>query len=481
MRVRIAPSPTGNLHIGTLRAALFNWLVARHSGGTFVLRVEDTDLERSKPEFEGNIFRGLREMGLVPDEGPEQGGPYAPYRQSERMSVGLYLNYADRLQALGHAYCCFCTDAELDTARQAAEVAKQPYVYDRRCRFLSEDAVAAKKVEGAPFVVRFKMPDNAAYHFEDIIRGTITFDLNLISDFVMIKSDGGPSYNFAVVVDDIEMAITHVVRGEDHISNTPRQLVIYEALGVIPPRFAHLPMILGPDRSKLSKRHGATSVSEYISTGYLPEALLNYLALLGWSSPDGQELMTREDIVRQFSLERVSKSGAIFDIAKLKWMNGQYIRRMSPEALALAVRPFLSADTGGWFSQFEEADQVRILYSVRDNLDVLSEINGYVAVYGFDSTAYANALSDVQFGDSDRQVAGELLTWLGTQPEIMTPEAIQAGLDHVLAQTQLPKGKVFKPIRLLCSGAAQGPHLPDLLSILPKSVVLSRLQAFVAG
>jgi nondiscriminating glutamyl-tRNA synthetase len=344
---------------------------------------------------------------------------------------------------------------------------------------LSESDVMSKKEAGIPFVVRFKMPDNGAYHFSDLIRGDIVFDLNLISDFVMIKSDGGPSYNFAVVVDDVEMAISHVVRGEDHISNTPRQLVIYEALGVIPPRFAHLPMILGPDRSKLSKRHGATSVSEYISIGYLPEALLNYLALLGWSSPDGQELMSRADIVRQFSLDRVSKSGAIFDIAKLNWMNGQYIRKLSPEALSAVLKPYLSPETMGWLSGFDAVNQMRILYSVRDNLDVLSDINGYVAVYGFDATTYASKLAEFQVGDADRDVVSVLLAWLAGQSEVVSSEQIQAGLDHVLAQTKLPKGKVFKPIRLASSGVAQGPHLPELLSILPKSVLMARLEAFV--
>ena len=325
IRVRFAPSPTGNLHIGTLRAALFNWLYAKSQGGTFILRIEDTDYERSESKYEQNILDGLDWLALNVDEGPIQGGDYGPYRQSERIDQQIYQQYAQKLLDKGLAYYCFLTPEDIQKEKESAIKSGIPYMHSRQSLEMTPDEVQKCLNEGKPYAIRFKMTQDRAITHHDEIRGSIEFDCSLLSDFVLIKSDGTPSYNFAVVVDDALMNISHVIRGEDHISNMPRQLAIYEALSFDIPIFAHLPMILGPDKSKLSKRHGATSVTEYKDRGFLKESILNYLALLGWSPKGEQEMMSFDDLCNQFTLDRVHKAGAVFDIQKLMWMNGQAI------------------------------------------------------------------------------------------------------------------------------------------------------------
>jgi glutamyl-tRNA synthetase len=289
MRVRFAPSPTGLLHVGNARTALFNWLLARGRGGTFVLRIEDTDVERSTPESEQGILNDLRWLGLDWDEGPDVGGPHGPYRQSERLD--LYRSYAHELVEQGHAYHCFCSAEQLEADRRAALESGRPPQYSGRCRDLSPSTAAERLASGHPAVVRFRVPQGRTVAFQDVVRGTVQFETEVIGDPVLVRSDGHPAYNFAVVIDDALMEITHVVRGEDHISNTPRQVLLYEALKFQPPVFAHLALVLGPDHTPLSKRHGATSVSEFRTRGYLPEALVNYLALLGWSPGGGDEVL----------------------------------------------------------------------------------------------------------------------------------------------------------------------------------------------
>jgi nondiscriminating glutamyl-tRNA synthetase len=476
-RVRLAPSPTGNFHIGTLRAGLFNWLFARHFGGVFVLRIEDTDTARSFSHFEENIIEGLDWMGLTPQEGPIQGGPFGPYRQSERMKTGEYLKVAQQLLKSGHAYLCFCSEEELDAGRKAADAAHKPYVYPRTCAHLSPEEVQEKLDQKIPYTIRFRLPDQKICQFEDLIRGKIEFDMQLLSDFVMIKSDQSPSYNFAVVVDDLAMQITHVIRGEDHISNTPRQIAVFEALGVHPPLFAHLPMILGTDRSKLSKRHGATSVSDYKAQGFLPQALLNYLVLLGWSSPDGKEIMSRAEMSEKFTLDRVSKSGAIFDIAKLKWMNGQYIRTLDPHALHTALWPFLTEDQQHILLPKGEAYITQALFSLRDNLDLLSDIQAHIGVYLRSEADFQSELTQLKpLSPADETVLVALEAWLVAHPQSSTPQEMAQALEEVVAQVGLGKGKVFKPIRWAVSGQGSGPNLPEFLSILPKETLISRIQ-----
>ncbi|HAV42616.1 TPA: glutamate--tRNA ligase, partial [bacterium] len=330
VRVRFAPSPTGHLHIGGVRTALFNWLFARHHQGKFILRIEDTDIKRSSEGYTKVILDGLVWLGLNWDEGP--------YYQSQRLPI--YQEYTERLLSKDQAYQCYCTPQELEERRRRMLDERKNPVYDRTCRDLSSQKKERYEDEGRSYTIRFKTP-NGITVMEDFIRGRREFDNSLIGDFILIKSSGHPSYNFACVVDDIAMEITHIIRGDDHISNTPRQLLLYEALEAKPPQFAHLPMIWGVDRTRLSKRHGATSLEEYKREGYLPQTLINYLALLGWGTPDSQQIFTIEEMTSKFSLERVSRNPAIFDPEKLLWMNGQYIMKEEIGQLFEVIKPYL--------------------------------------------------------------------------------------------------------------------------------------------
>jgi glutamyl-tRNA synthetase len=348
-RVRFAPSPTGYLHVGGARTALFNWLFARREGGVFVLRIEDTDTERSSTEMVDGILEGVRWLGLDWDEGPIVGGPNAPYFQSQRFD--RHVAMARRLVADGHAYYCYCTAEELKARRDAAGMSGDVgWRYDRRCCGLPADEVAARERHGVARAVRFKVPSGAegATRFTDLVHGAIEFEGANIEDFVILRSDGHPTYHLSVVSDDIEMAITHVVRGDDHISNTPKHILLYRALGAAVPQFAHVPLILGPDKKRLSKRHGATSVMEYARQGILPEAMVNFLALLGWSPGAGdRELFSREELVAAFSLEGISGGNAVFGAEKLDWFNQQHLLRLSPDELIARVKPWLEA-AGVW-------------------------------------------------------------------------------------------------------------------------------------
>ena len=353
IRVRFAPSPTGYLHVGGARTALFNWLYVRRHGGTFVLRIEDTDAERSSWEMVTGIVDGLRWLGLDWDEGPDVGGPHAPYFQSERLD--RYRAMADHLVAEARAYYCYCSTETIQQKRQAAEAAGGGWMYDRTCLALSTQQAAALEAAGKPRAVRFKVPDGQT-RFDDRVRGSITFDNANIEDFVVLRSDRHPTYHLTVVTDDIDMEITDIVRGDDHISNTPKQVLLYEAFGRPTPRFAHVPLILGPDKKRLSKRHGATSVMEYQRLGYLPEAMVNFLALLGWSPGTDQELFTRGELVAAFALEGISGGNAVFNPDKLDWFNQQHIMRLAAGDLAARVQPLL-ADAGLWRESFAGAER----------------------------------------------------------------------------------------------------------------------------
>jgi len=356
VRVRIAPSPTGALHIGTARAALFNYLYARAENGVFVLRIEDTDVERSDPKFEKNIIDGLRWLNIEWDEGPTAADvkknskfeirnskilePYGPYRQSERIET--YRKYIRQLLDSGHAFYCFHSEKELLEERDNLMRMKRPVLHLCEYRTMEPNEAEILKETKADCIIRFKTTPGRTVLFRDLIRGDVRFESDLLGDFSIAKNTDTPLYNFAVTVDDEEMAITHVIRGEDHLSNTPKQLLLIEALGFKTPRYAHLPLILGPDRSKLSKRHGATAVDEYRKAGYLPEALFNFIALLGWNPGSDREIYTQDELIGLFSLGRVQKSGAVFDIAKLDWMNGEYIRKKSLDELVPLCKPFLT-------------------------------------------------------------------------------------------------------------------------------------------
>ncbi len=339
-RTRYAPSPTGDPHVGNVRSALFAWLFARSTGGVFAVRIEDTDQERRIPGSEERILDSLRWLGIEWDEGPDIGGPYGPYVQSQRLEG--YGEAAERLVELGAAYYCYCTPDRLDAIRAAQQKRSVPTGYDRRCRNLSAEEREREQAEnGAHRVVRFKTPLSGRSTFNDVIHGDVSWENRLIDDFVILKSDGFPTYHLANVVDDVAMEITHVIRGDEWMSSAPRHAMIYEAFGYSPPAFAHLPLILGSDRTKLSKRHGSVSLLDYRDEGFLPEAMLNFLSLLGWSLDDKTTQMTRDELINGFSLERVSASPAMFDRDKLEWLNGVYIREMPPEAFVEAARPYL--------------------------------------------------------------------------------------------------------------------------------------------
>ncbi|MCL6639010.1 MAG: glutamate--tRNA ligase, partial [Firmicutes bacterium] len=381
IRVRFAPSPTGPLHIGGARSALFNWLFARHQGGDFIVRIEDTDLERSSRQSEENILAALKWLGLDWDEGIEKGGPNGPYRQTERLE--LYRRYAGRLLAEGLAYRCYCTEEELAAERDSLLEKGETPRYLGRCRGLTEADCARLEREGRRPVVRFKVPEDQVIVVNDLVRGDVTFDCAGIGDFIIVKSDGIPTYNFAVVVDDYTMKISHVIRAEEHLPNTPRQVLIYRALGWPEPEFAHVSLILGKDRSKMSKRHGATAVEQYREKGYLPEAMVNFLALLGWSPGGEEEVLPLDELVRQFSLDRVAKSPAVFDLDKLNWLNGHYIRQAPLERLVDLAVPYLVK--AGYIGAGEAAAKRdwlgKVVSSVRKYLACLDEVPAYAAVY----------------------------------------------------------------------------------------------------
>src|SRR5919197_2350729 len=341
MRVRFAPSPTGHLHVGNARTALFNWLLARGQGGTCILRIEDTDVDRSTRESEASMITDLRWLSLDWDEGPDIGGPRGPYRQSERLH--LYQSYAGELLNAGAAYHCFCTVAQLEAERQEALDAGRPARYAGTCRHIPREQAEARIAAGERPAIRFRVPEGRDVAFTDVVRGDVRFHTDVIGDPVIVRADGHPAYNFAVVVDDALMEVTHVVRGEDHISNTPRQILLYEALGFTPPVFAHLALVLGPDHSPLSKRHGATSVAEFRAKGYLPEALVNYLALIGWSPGGNDELLPIDELARRFSIDAVGHSAGVFDDEKLAWVNRHYLKIADPLRLAELSLPYFRA------------------------------------------------------------------------------------------------------------------------------------------
>jgi len=341
IRVRFAPSPTGFLHVGNARTALFNWLFARQKNGTCVLRVEDTDVERSSVEYELKLIADLKWLGLDWDEGPESGGLFGPYRQSLRLDI--YASYTQKLLEERKAYYCFCSPEELEKNRKdAMDLGKMP-IYSGKCRTITFENAKDRKNNGEAAVVRLKTPDKGTMSYNDLVRGQLSFDLKLIGDPVLVRSNGRPAYNYVVVSDDALMQITHVIRGEDHISNTPRQLLTYEALSQVPPQFAHLSMVMGQDNARLSKRHGATAVDQFDKDGILPEALFNYLALLGWSHPEEKEILTKSELLEAFNLKNVSRSAAIFDYDKLHWLNRQHMKVLSSREKAEKAYPYLKA------------------------------------------------------------------------------------------------------------------------------------------
>jgi glutamyl-tRNA synthetase len=460
MRVRFAPSPTGQLHVGNARTALFNWLLARGRGATFILRIEDTDVERSTADADAAILRDLRWLGLDWDEGPDIGGTRGPYRQSERLH--LYTSYANELLNAGLAYHCFCSVAQLDAERQTAVAEGRPARYSGTCRRISREQADARIAAGERPAIRFRIPENRDVVFNDAVRGEVRFHSDVFGDLVIVRADGHPAYNFAVVVDDALMEVTDVIRGEDHISNTPKQILIYEALGFAPPRFAHLALVLGPDHTPLSKRHGATSVAEFRAKGYLPEALVNYLALIGWSPGGNDELLPIDELARRFSIDAVGHSAGVFDEEKLAWVNRHYLKIADPKRIAdLAVPYFIRA---GW-RMSPDSRGLEFLTSVMpiataavDRLEQIPTRLAFLFEYRPETALHDRRVLDELRVDGAQAVVRTLVDVLAAMPRL-DREGFRRAASEVKSRTAQKGKALFHPIRIALTGRSEGPEL----------------------
>ena len=478
VRVRIAPSPSGNLHVGTARTALFNYLFAKKNNGKFILRIEDTDADRTAQEYIDNIFDSLKALGLNWDEGPDVGGDYGPYTQSERFDI--YPKYIQILLDKGYAYECFCTPEELEAEKEEATKNKKPYVYSKKCENLTEEQKAELRAQGRKPAIRFNISktqkafhDSSILEFEDLVKGKLHMDTNLLGDFVIQKSNGAPTYNFAVVIDDMLMKISHVIRGEDHISNTYKQILIYEALGAEVPRFGHLGMILAPDRSKLSKRHGATAVSDFVKQGYLTEALINFVALLGWAPSDGEEIKPVEKIAEDFRINEISSSNSIFEYDKLKWMNSHYIKQLPIEELKEKLKPYL---TDYDLTELTEEQFTKMIEITREPLTLLSDITDAVSYFFGDKVKYAeNVEEDVVNTETSQSVLKDFVE--EAQNWEWNEETLHDKLEQFRGKW---KEQGIKPkmtmwaIRAAVSGRTRGADMVGMLEVLGKERSLKR-------
>lgn len=473
IRVRFAPSPTGRLHIGGARTALFNWLFARHKGGRFVLRIEDTDVERSSAELEEGLLEDLAWLGLTWDEGPGAGGGSGPYRQSERL--GTYREYAARLVEEGKAYPCFCTDEELDRRRRRKREAGLPPHYDGTCRPLTEDQREKRRGEGRPESIRFTVPGSGGRTVEDIARGKVDFPAHMVGDFVIIRSSGMPTYNFAAAIDDRLMGITHVIRGAEHLNNTFRQVLVYEALGFERPLFAHIPLILGSDRSKLSKRHGAPNIADYRERGYPPEALVNYLAFLGWSTKGESEILSLGELVEEFDLERVSDSPSIFDEAKLDWVSASHVRAGGAKRYLDSALEFFPSSCR---DRYDREELERIFDILSENLPCFSRIEEAAAPFSPGVPEYGEQVSRVLKG------SGRVLAALRTELEKVErweDEELRKAVKAAGSSAGARGKDLYMPLRAAVTGMGHGPDITSILSIKGREDVLSALEDAMAN
>ena len=480
VRVRFAPSPTGYLHIGGARTALFNWLFARKMGGKLILRIEDTDIERLKEDSVSQILTSLKWLGINWDEGPEAGGEYGPYYQSERFDI--YKKYAQQLLDEGKAYYCFCTTEDLAAQREKQRAAKQPFRYARTCRDIPAEEAKARIAAGEPYSIRIKIPAEGSITVHDLIHGEVTFNMDQFDDFVIVKSNGIPTYNFAVCVDDHLMGMTHVLRAEEHLSNTPKQLLVYEALGWEPPKFGHMPMILAMDRSKLSKRHGATSVEEFRSQGYLPEAIINYLTLLGWGPGDEREIFTLEETVKLFELEQMSKKAAIYDTKKLTWMNGQYLSELPLEKILPDAKPFFVKDglvTEEWFNDAaNEAYFEKLVDVVRVRVKTLQEVADASTYFFKDVEEYDEKGVAKHFKAENIPVLEQCIAAIKAD-DVYDLASTEAAYNKIAADNGLALGKVIHPTRLALTGRTISPGMFEVMVLLGKERTLARLEKAV--
>ena len=482
VRVRFAPAPTGSLHVGGVRTALFNYLFARGNGGAIVLRSEDTDLARSSPESERVIQEDLRWLGLAWDEGPDIGGEYGPYRQTDR--TDRYGLAAARLIETDQAYQCYCTPEELEAERHIAEQKGIAPRYSGKCRELKPDQRAALEAQGRRPALRFQMPERDIYA-EDLIRGSVHFPAGAIGDFVIMKSEGGPTYNFAAVVDDSDMAISHVIRGDEHLPNTPRQVALYEALERPLPLFAHVSMVLAPDHQKLSKRHGATSVAEYREQGFLPAALINYLALLGWSPGDDRELFTLDELTKAFSLERVNASPAVFDHAKLRWFNAHYLRALPREERAELFATWAARDPAVASAPDYHDPLWRGLLAdaMTDHVEALSQVPELAADVLSDDVKIEGSLRGELADPVAREVVEELAAIAASSPDrdAFARAASKEALAQLGARHSVKGRQLYHPIRVAVTGQDRGIELPVLLPLLGPTRVAKRIRRALAS
>lgn len=480
LKVRFAPSPTGPFHIGGARSALFNWLVARHADGTFLVRIEDTDLKRSTKESEENIKDSLKWLGMNWDEGIDVGGPHGPYRQTERLD--LYKKEVQRLLDEGKAYYCYCSAEELEESRKAQLAAGKTPIYDEHCRHLTEEEKAKYEAEGRKPVVRLKVRKDGVFAFDDMVRGHVEFQAAGVGDFIIMKSDGIPVYNFAVVIDDAFMEVTHVIRAEEHLSNTPRQLAIYEALGYKPPKFGHISLILGEDHKKMSKRHGATSVTEYRNMGYLPEAVVNYLALLGWTPKGEQEIFTEEELIKQFSMKRVSSNDAVFDINKLNWINFQYMKKLDADQLYDLIVPFLvkAGYVDAAVSEEKKDWLKKVIWFMKDHIYFAGQAADELRFFFEDMPKITD--EDV-LAVMKEETSGKLLKAFIEDLKVLETfdQAEIKKCFNACMKAQGIKGKAaYEPTRIALTGATQGPGMFEMMELFGREKTMDRLEAALA-
>jgi len=465
VRVRFAPSPTGYLHVGGARTAIFNALFAGNEGGVLVLRIEDTDVERSTKESEEGLLKELEWLGIEWTEGPDVGGEFGPYRQSERSA--LYRKTADEFVDRGLAYPCFCDDATLQAKREQAAKESRPPGYDGTCRNLSADEIATNREKNIPEVIRFRVPDETI-RFTDAVRGNIELETSMVGDFVIVRSNGQPTYNFAVTLDDHGMGITHVLRGEEHLSNTLRQILVYRAIGGDLPQFAHLPLILAEDRSKLSKRHGGSSVGELREMGFLPDAVVNYLVLLGWSHPEGKEILSREELTKSFGVDRINKSAAVYDKKKLRWMNGQYIRAADADALFADADRYLPEEL---HEQYDEPTRRQIWGILHDSVETLADLATASSIFRSLPELTDEAREFVATKESQTVLAG-LEKALQSEEDPLSSDAFMASLKGVGKANGIKGKQLFFPVRGALTGSVHGPDLAGVAAIKGRTKVL---------
>ena len=478
VRVRFAPSPTGFLHIGNARTALFNWLYAKSIKGKLILRIEDTDQERSTKEAVDMAIKSLKWLGLDWDEGPEVSGDYGPYFQSERLDI--YKKYTDKLMEEGKAYYCFCSSEELEKKSNMQRTLNQPIIYDGKCKDIPLEEAKKRVANGEAAKIRFRVPKNQTVVFEDYVRGAVKTNSDEIGDIIIVRENGFPTYNFAVVIDDMLMKITHIIRGEDHISNTPKQILIYEALGAEIPKFAHTSSILGNDRKKLSKRHGAATLMEYKDEGYLAEALRNFLALLGWTHPEAMETMNDDDMIKAFGLNRFSKSPAIFDTAKLRHLNAWHIKNMDLDKVTELFIPYLIQ--GNFLKEnYSEEDRIwakKLVSVIRHNCVVLSDIIKYVPVFFENDFELSAEMKEIVSKEESKKLLLFIKDRIESENEI-TDSFMKELIKQAQKETGLKGASLYHPIRYVLTGSSEGTELSSICELLGKESILYRLSKHI--